>query len=100
MAIGNDGTGVSSRIKVYDRRGEKWPEKLHSRYISTIMTDEYMSTQLWAYCYFPIVRPRRSDYTKVLGTLRYPKPDCPAFKHGGKLTIEMPCLLLLSESPQ
>lgn len=47
--IGNSGTGVGSSIKVYDRRGGKWLGKLRSRYTPTIMTDEYMTSQLCVY---------------------------------------------------
>ncbi|CEP14829.1 hypothetical protein [Parasitella parasitica] len=82
MGIGNAGTGVGSTIKGYDRRGGKWLPKLHTRYAKVAMTDEYMTSQLCLYCYFPIVHAKTSSNKTVLGSARCLNPKCEAFKHG------------------
>jgi hypothetical protein len=75
MAIGDQGTGVGSSIKGYDRRGGTWLRKTHQRYATTILTSEYMTSQLCIYCYQRIVHP-------VLGTSRCLNPECLAFRCG------------------
>ena len=46
---------------------------------TTIITDEYMTSQLCIYCYHPFAHP-------VLDTSRCLNPDCPAFKCGRATT--------------
>ncbi|CEP19280.1 hypothetical protein [Parasitella parasitica] len=82
MGIGNAGIGVGSTIKRYDRRGGKWLPKLHTRYAKVAMTDEYMTSQLCLYCYFPIVHAKTPSNKTVLGSARCLNPKCEAFKHG------------------
>ncbi|CEJ01407.1 hypothetical protein RMCBS344292_15434 [Rhizopus microsporus] len=75
MAIGNQGLGVGSTIRGYDRRGGKWLQRKHERHATAIITDEHMTSQFCIYYYNPLVHP-------VLGTSRCLNPDCPAFKCG------------------
>lgn len=75
MAVGNQGTGVGSTIKGYDRRGGSWIRKKHERYATTVLTSECMTSQLCLYCYNRISHP-------ILGTSRCVNPDCLAFRRG------------------
>lgn len=81
MAIGDAVTGVGSTIKGYDRRGGKWLANTHARYEEVRMTDEYMTSQLCVYCYFPIVHAVQNGKT-ILGSARCMNPACIAFKNG------------------
>jgi hypothetical protein len=75
MAIGNQGLGIGSITKGYDRRGGKWLLRKHERHATTIVTNEYMTSQLCIYCYHHLAYP-------VLGTSRCLNPDCPTLKCG------------------
>ena len=75
MAIGDRGTGVGSTIKGYNRRGGTWLLKRHERYCTTVLTSEFMTSQLCIYCYSRLSHP-------VLGTSRCLNPNCVALKCG------------------
>jgi hypothetical protein len=75
MAIGNQGTGVGSVIKGYNRRGGKWLREKHNRHATTILTDEHMTSQTCVYCFSLIHHP-------ILRTTRCLNPECPAVQNG------------------
>ncbi|KAI9247252.1 hypothetical protein EDC94DRAFT_570663 [Helicostylum pulchrum] len=74
--IGDQGTGVGSTIKGYDRRGGIWFRKKHEPYATTVLTSKYMTSHLCIYCYRRISHP-------ILGTSRCLNPDCLAFRREG-----------------
>lgn len=86
--IGDQGTGVGSRIRGHRRRGGKIFERLHGKYTTVAITDEFRTTKLCPYCFKTCVHP---SYTKVLpggktiskrrlGASLCVNPNCPAKK--------------------
>ncbi|KAI9247383.1 hypothetical protein EDC94DRAFT_685421 [Helicostylum pulchrum] len=74
-AIRVQGTGVRSTIKGYDRRRGTWLRKNREPYATTVLTSEYIDSQLCIYYCNRILRP-------ILSTSRCLNPDCLAFRRG------------------
>ncbi|KAI8876848.1 hypothetical protein K501DRAFT_199514, partial [Backusella circina FSU 941] len=64
------------------RRGRNWIKELHGRYAIATITDKHMTSQLFIYCYSPIVHSKNADGSKSQGTLRFLKPICVSVIYG------------------
>ena len=55
--VGDRGYSVGSRIKGFKKYGGKWKPHNHSRYISTIITNEFNTSQTCVYCFHKTTHP-------------------------------------------
>jgi hypothetical protein len=57
MLIGDKGTCVGSRIKGFLRYGGKWKQRTQGKYTNVCITDEYMTSQTYLYCFSKLDHP-------------------------------------------
>lgn len=80
--IGNQGTGVGSTIKGFNRRGGRWLIEKHGRYGTVAITNEFRTSQTCIFCFGQVIRPQKGDGKKDNGSSRCLNPDCPSYVHG------------------
>ena len=57
VIIGGRGHGIGSRIKKHHRFGGHWKESKHGLYTSTVIANEYHSSQTYLFCYSKFSHP-------------------------------------------
>ncbi|KAF1801712.1 hypothetical protein V8B55DRAFT_1473376 [Mucor lusitanicus] len=66
MFVGDRGHGVGSPIKGHQRFGGKWKQEAHARYTpTTIITNEYNSSQTCLFCFRKLCHPVSRQDSKV-----------------------------------
>ena len=59
MFIGDRGEGTGSRLKGFLRYGGKWKPKVHSRYSTVCITNEYNTSQTCVFCFQKLLHPKK-----------------------------------------
>ncbi|OAC99582.1 hypothetical protein MUCCIDRAFT_114775 [Mucor lusitanicus CBS 277.49] len=80
MFVGDRGHGYGSAIKGHLRFGGHWKEERHARYVPTIITNEYNSSQTCLFCFNKLshpIYPRKNAVKVNKGTFICLHPQCP-----------------------
>lgn len=80
MLIAEQGYGIRSIIKSYQRFGGYWKQKIHERYTPSLITNEHYSSQTRVFCFKKLSHPQVAR-DKVIeinnGSFIYQNDKCP-----------------------